>query len=64
MTIRQLMDEQSEVPTVKPLNKNSVQIEGNEIVKPCLCPTCEKGSMVISYWVLPLKRRRIKIKPL
>jgi hypothetical protein len=60
VTIRQLMDEQSEVPTEKTVNKNVVQIEGSEIVKPCLCPTCKKGNMVISYWVLPLKRRRIQ----
>jgi len=59
-TIRQLMDEQPEIPADKPITQNSIQIDGSEIIKPCLCPACKKGSMVISYWVLPLKRRRMQ----
>jgi len=54
------MDEQPEIRTDKPITQNIIQIDGNEIIKPCLCPACKKGSMVISYWVLPLKRRRIQ----
>ena len=59
-TIRQLMDEQPEIPADKPIAQNIIQIDGSEIIKPCLCPACKKGSMVISYWVLPLKRRRMQ----
>jgi len=59
-TIRQLMNEQPERRSEKTVSQSSIQIDGDEIIKPCLCPACKKGSMVISYWVLPLKRRRIQ----
>ena len=59
-TIRQLMNEQLERQTEKTVSRSVIQIDDDEIIKPCLCPVCKKGSMVISYWVLPLKRRRIQ----
>ena len=59
-TIRQLMDEQPEKRPEKIVSQSIIQIDGDEVIKPCLCPACKKGSMVISYWVLPLKRRRIQ----
>jgi len=59
-TIRQLMDEQPDSPVNKPIVQTVIQIDGSEIIKPCLCPACKKGNMVISFWVLPLKRRRMQ----
>ncbi|MDX2507513.1 MAG: transposase, partial [Gammaproteobacteria bacterium] len=59
-TIRQLMSEQQEQAPKKTLVHNIIPIDAKEIIKPCLCPACKTGNMVVSYWVLPLKRRRIQ----
>ncbi len=59
-TIRQLMDEQPEIRLEKLTSQNIIQIDGSDIIKSCLCPACKKGSMVISYRILPLKRRRMQ----
>jgi hypothetical protein len=58
--IRHLMDEQPEIPADKPMAQAIIQIDGSEIIKPCLCPACKKGNMVVTFWVLPLKRRRMQ----
>lgn len=59
-TIRQLMNKQAVQTPQKNQSQKVTPNPDEKIINQRPCPACKAGKMVVSYWVLSLKRRRIQ----